>query len=69
VHNCVRVIHRDIKPDNLLISKDDILKIADFGVSNIIESDTISSQQGTLAFLAPEVLSSFLVCRIYLIAS
>lgn len=54
------MIHRDIKPDNLLISKDNILKIADFGVSHIIESETITSQQGTLAFLAPEVLSSCL---------
>ena len=33
----MNVIHRDIKPENLLVSNDDILKIADFGVSHIME--------------------------------
>ena len=53
----VNVIHRDIKPENLLVSEDDVLKIADFGVSHIMEgSDSkISNQQGTQAYLAPEV--------------
>jgi serine/threonine protein kinase len=33
VHNFARIIHRDIKPDNLLIDEFDNLKIADFGVA------------------------------------
>jgi len=33
VHNFANVVHRDIKPDNLLIGDMDELKIGDFGVS------------------------------------
>jgi [calcium/calmodulin-dependent protein kinase] kinase len=59
VHNCVGVIHRDIKPENLLISEDNQLKIADFGVSHIMENEdsTVTNQTGTQAFLAPEAWS------------
>jgi [calcium/calmodulin-dependent protein kinase] kinase len=31
------VVHRDIKPDNLLLTEDDVLKIVDFGVSEMFE--------------------------------
>ena len=31
------VVHRDIKPDNLLLTSDDVLKIVDFGVSEMFE--------------------------------
>ncbi|CAK92905.1 unnamed protein product (macronuclear) [Paramecium tetraurelia] len=58
LHECVNVIHRDIKPDNLLVNIQDQLKIADFGVSHIMEDGQdgrISNQTGTQAYLAPEV--------------
>jgi len=52
------VVHRDIKPDNLLLTEDDVLKIVDFGVSEIFEKDsemkTVKSA-GSPAFLPPEL--------------
>ncbi|KAI8620293.1 kinase-like domain-containing protein [Chytriomyces sp. MP71] len=52
------IAHRDIKPDNLLISKDDVLKIVDFGVSEIFGSqgnDKSKKSEGSPAFFAPEL--------------
>lgn len=52
------VAHRDIKPDNLLLTEDDELKIVDFGVSEIFEksSDSLSTKSaGSPAFLPPEL--------------
>eukprot|EP00747_Dinoflagellata_sp_TGD_P212053 gnl/TRDRNA2_/TRDRNA2_85190_c0_seq1.p1 gnl/TRDRNA2_/TRDRNA2_85190_c0~~gnl/TRDRNA2_/TRDRNA2_85190_c0_seq1.p1 ORF type:complete len:1077 (+),score=171.38 gnl/TRDRNA2_/TRDRNA2_85190_c0_seq1:124-3231(+) len=49
------VIHRDIKPDNLLCTEKDALKIADFGwCAEIREAPT--SLAGTFMYMAPEVL-------------
>ncbi|RDA86725.1 hypothetical protein CP532_4209, partial [Ophiocordyceps camponoti-leonardi (nom. inval.)] len=52
------VIHRDIKPDNLLLSEDDVLKVSDFGVSEMFERPgemmTVKSA-GSPAFLPPEL--------------
>lgn len=54
------VIHRDIKPQNLLLDDSNRIKIADFGVSEQIEKieSNISRWAGTPAFVAPETLSS-----------
>lgn len=51
------VIHRDIKADNMLLSEDDILKIADFGVSEMFESenDTVLRKVGSPSYMAPEL--------------
>ncbi|CAG8647553.1 12368_t:CDS:10 [Acaulospora morrowiae] len=50
------IVHRDIKPDNLLLSKDDVLKIVDFGVSEIFKGeDKIKKSAGSPAFMAPEL--------------
>lgn len=52
-----KVIHRDIKPENLLIDKNGTLKLADFGVSDIIEGEddfVANNNTGTTPFLAPE---------------
>jgi len=52
-----RVLHRDIKLDNVLLNADGELKICDFGVSQIIrEGEKMTEQCGTLAYIAPEII-------------
>lgn len=55
------VVHRDIKPQNLLINNCGILKIIDFGVSHVLNSwskpDSCSNYEGSPLFQAPEVIS------------
>ncbi|KAF9433204.1 hypothetical protein BGZ76_009753 [Entomortierella beljakovae] len=55
------IIHRDIKPDNLLRSANGTLKIVDFGVSEMFSrkgDDLIKKSAGSPAFMAPEWLQS-----------
>ncbi len=54
-----RIIHRDIKLDNIFLSKDGKYKLGDFGVARTIEK-TISglSKKGTYTYMAPEVYKS-----------
>jgi len=52
------IIHRDIKPDNCLVTEDDVLKIVDFGVSEMFEKDSkmnTSKSAGSPAFMPPEL--------------
>ncbi|OAD07968.1 hypothetical protein MUCCIDRAFT_154806 [Mucor lusitanicus CBS 277.49] len=51
------IVHRDIKPDNLLLSKDNVLKIVDFGVSEMFVkgNDKLKKSAGSPAFMAPEL--------------
>jgi len=52
------VVHRDIKPDNLLLTEDDVLKIVDFGVSEMFSKESemkTAKSAGSPAFLPPEL--------------
>ncbi|WBQ04185.1 serine/threonine-protein kinase [Kribbella sp. CA-293567] len=53
------LIHRDIKPANLLLTKDDLVKVADFGIVRILGDTTTTLTAtgqivGTSHYLAPE---------------
>jgi serine/threonine protein kinase len=49
-------IHRDIKPDNILLSRHGDFKLGDFGIARKIDrSASAMSQKGTFTFMAPEV--------------
>lgn len=52
------MVHRDIKPDNLLLTEDDVLKISDFGVSEMFDKPDnmrTTKSAGSPAFLPPEL--------------
>jgi serine/threonine protein kinase len=60
-HECVKIIHRDIKPDNILIDEKDDIKIADFGVSFMLPldgTDMTSANAGTALYYSPEACQS-----------
>lgn len=61
------VIHKDIKPGNLLLTLDGVLKISDFGVAELLDvyrsDDWCKIIQGTPKFQPPEIVSG--VCCYY----
>ena len=52
------LIHRDLKPDNIFLTKERQLKIGDFGISKKINNinEYAKTQVGTLSYMAPEII-------------
>ncbi len=52
------LIHRDVKPENVIMNDNGTVKVADFGLARAVTSQTVTSTQGvllgTVAYLAPE---------------
>lgn len=49
------IIHRDIKPQNIIISREGKVKVADFGIAKAATSNTISQNAiGSVHYLSPE---------------
>lgn len=50
------IIHRDIKPQNMLISKDGKVKVADFGIARAVSSQTVNASAviGSVHYISPE---------------
>jgi serine/threonine protein kinase len=53
------IIHRDIKPGNVMVNKEGTVKVVDFGIARVLESSKTQTGMliGTFAYMSPEVFN------------
>lgn len=50
-----RIIHRDIKPQNIIMSRDGKVKVTDFGIAKVADSTTVTTNAaGSVHYISPE---------------
>ena len=49
-----RIIHCDIKPENLILFDEDLLRLTDFGIAKVAMRTVVGSASGSLGYMAPE---------------
>lgn len=50
------ILHRDVKPENLVLDKQGYVYLTDFGISRLLTPNNAKDTSGTPAYLAPEVM-------------
>ncbi|XP_057508208.1 G-type lectin S-receptor-like serine/threonine-protein kinase SD2-5 isoform X2 [Actinidia eriantha] len=62
-----KIVHLDIKPQNILLNDNFKAKVSDFGLSKLIdrdESEVVTTMKGTPGYMAPEWLSSIITEKV-----